>query len=139
MFSRLKIFWHPDRRDGDSAQRAAHLQLANGDYWRKQASDTLHRQTLVEPIRGKIVDFRNRTLAEDVACIDAAVDYRAIDLDEKWLNDQALARLNARMGVNYRRADKETRKTLLEEEVKVSGRHRQHVADVARFRQAAGD
>ena len=76
--------------------RAAHLQLANGDYWRMQASQTLHRHTLVEPIRGKIVDYRDRTLAEDVACIDAAVDYRAIDLNEKWLTDQALSRLNAR-------------------------------------------
>src|SRR6266568_745972 len=93
--------------------RAAHLQLANGNYWRKQASDTLHRQTLVEPIRGKIVDFRDRTLAEDVACIDAAVDYRAIDLDPKWLNDQALPRL----GPDYRRADKDTRKKMIEKEV----------------------
>src|SRR3954467_14125054 len=98
--------------------RAAHLQLANGDYWRKQASDTLHRQTLVEPIRGKIVDFKNRTLAEDIACIDAAVDYRAIDLDEKWLTDQALSRLNARLGVNYRRAEKEARKNMLDNEIK---------------------
>ena len=98
--------------------RAAHLQLANGDYWRMQASQTLHRQTLVEPIRGKIVDFRDRTLAEDVACIDAAVDYRAIDLNEKWLTDQAVSRLNARMGLNYRRAEKDARKKMLEDEVK---------------------
>ena len=98
--------------------RAAHLQLANGDYWRMQASQTLHRQTLVEPIRGKIVDFRDRTLAEDVACIDAAVDYRAIDLDDKWLTEQALSRLNARLGLNYRRAEKDARKKMLEDEVK---------------------
>jgi len=97
--------------------RAAHLQLANGDYWRKQAADTLHRQTLVEPIRGKIVDFRDRVLAEDVACMDVAVDYRAIDLDETWLKDQALLRINARAGVEYRRADKETRKKMLTAEI----------------------
>jgi len=98
--------------------RAAHLQLANGDYWRMQASQTLHRQTLVEPIRGKIVDFKDRTLAEDVACIDAAVDYRAIDLDEKWLTEQALSRLNARLGLNYRRAEKDARKKMLDDEIK---------------------
>src|SRR5689334_25326523 len=76
--------------------RAAHLQLANGDYWRKQASEAVRRRTLVEPVRGKIVDFHDQVLAEDVACIDAAVDYRAIDLDEKWLKDQATSRLLAK-------------------------------------------
>src|SRR5882724_3063405 len=97
--------------------RAAHLQLANGDYWRKQAADTLHRQTLVDPIRGNIVDFKGRVLAEDQACTDAAVDYRAIDLDENWLKDQALSRINARSAADYRRADKPTRKKMLEAEI----------------------
>src|SRR5258706_12395809 len=81
--------------------RAAHLQLANGDYWRMQASQTLHRQTLVEPIRGKIVDFKDRTLAEDEACIDSAVDYRAIDLEEKWLTEQGLSLFISGLGLTY--------------------------------------
>src|SRR4051812_42774539 len=96
--------------------RAAHLQLANGDYWRKQAAETLHPRTLVEPVRGRIVDFKGNVLAEDVACIDAAVDYRAIDLDDKWLKEQATARLVARFGPNYRRADKDTREKMLKDE-----------------------
>jgi len=100
--------------------RAAHLQLANGDYWRKQASEAVRRRTLVEPVRGKIVDFKNNTLAEDVACIDAAVDYRAIDLDEKWLKEQALSRLTTRYGPNYRRADKPTRDKMLKEKSSTS-------------------
>src|SRR5438445_12466021 len=96
--------------------RAAHLQLANGDYWRKQASETLHRRTLVEPVRGRIIDLKNNVLAEDVACIDAAVDYRAIDLDEKWLQEQAISRLAARFGPNYRRAEKSVREKMLRSE-----------------------
>src|SRR5687767_12890560 len=97
--------------------RAAHLQLANGDYWRRQAAESLHRRTLVEPVRGKIVDFNGNVLAEDVACIDAAVDYRAIDLDEKWLKEQANSRLIAQFGPNYRRAEKPVREKMLKEEV----------------------
>jgi len=80
--------------------RAAHLQLANGDYWRSQASQAIRRRTLVEPVRGKIVDTNGQTLAEDIACIDAAVDYRAIDLDGKWLKEQAKSRLIARFGLD---------------------------------------
>jgi penicillin-binding protein 2 len=98
--------------------RAAHLQLANGAYWRKQAAETLQRRTLVEPVRGGIVDFKNNVLAEDVACIDAAVDYRAIDLDPKWLKEQALSRLVARMGLNYRRAEKSAREKLVADETR---------------------
>ncbi|HEV8290653.1 MAG TPA: hypothetical protein VGP94_01960, partial [Tepidisphaeraceae bacterium] len=97
--------------------RAAHLQLANGDYWRKQAAEALHRRTLVEPVRGTIVDFHGNVLARDEACIDAAVDYRAIDLDEKWLKEQATARLIARFGPNYRRAEKSVREKMLNEEI----------------------
>src|SRR4051812_5860739 len=97
--------------------RAAHLQLANGDYWRKQAAEALHRRTLVEPVRGRIVDFKGNVLAEDVACIDAAVDYRAIDLDDKWLKEQATSRLIARFGNNYRKAEKPVREKMLADEI----------------------
>src|SRR6185436_8508307 len=81
--------------------RAAHIQLANGDYWRAQASQAIRRRTLVEPVRGKIVDFNGQTLAEDVACIDAAVDYRAID----------------RFGPNYKRAEKPVREKMVADEI----------------------
>src|SRR5215212_11552852 len=97
--------------------RAAHLQLANGEYWRKQAAQALRRRAYIEPVRGDIVDFNNITLASDIACIDAAVDYRAIELDPTWLKDQAASRLTARMGADYRRSDKETRKKLLTDEI----------------------
>jgi penicillin-binding protein 2 len=97
--------------------RAAHLQLANGDYWRRQAAESLHRRTLVEPVRGRIVDFKGNVLAEDVACIDAAVDYRAIDLDEKWLKQQATSRLIAQFGPNYSRAEKSVREKMLKDEI----------------------
>jgi penicillin-binding protein 2 len=96
--------------------RAAHLQLANGDYWRKQAAEAVRRRTLVEPVRGTIVDFNGNVLARDDACIDVAVDYRAIDLDEKWLKEQATSRLIAHFGPNYRRAEKTVREKMLKDE-----------------------
>ncbi len=98
--------------------RAAHLQLANGEYWRKQASETLRRRTLVEPVRGNIIDFKENLLATDVACIDAAVDFRAIDEDPKWIKEQATSRLVAKMGSDYRRTEKKAREKLLEDEIK---------------------
>src|SRR4051812_22894886 len=96
--------------------RAAHLQLANGNYWRKQAAEAVRRRTLVEPVRGRIVDLHDNVLAEDVACIDAAVDYRAIDLNEKWIKEQATSRLIARFGPNYKRAEKSVREKMLTNE-----------------------
>src|SRR5947207_9765387 len=98
--------------------RAAHLQLANGEYWRKQASETLRRRTLIDPVRGDIVDLNGELLATDTACIDAAVDFRAIDEDPAWLKQQATARLVAKMGSDYRRSDAETRKKLVDDETK---------------------
>src|SRR3954471_18641026 len=98
--------------------RAAHLQLANGEYWRKQAAETLRRRTLVEAVRGDIVDFNGELLAGDKACMDAAVDFRAIDEDPDWLKQQATSRLGIRMGSEYRRADKPTREKLLDAEIK---------------------
>src|SRR5438477_1860635 len=97
--------------------RSAHLQLANGEYWRKQASETLRRRTLIDPVRGDIVDFNGNLLATDVACIDAAVDFRAIDEDSKWLKEQATARLVARMGSDYRHTEKVAREKLLADEI----------------------
>src|SRR5207249_2505067 len=44
-------------------------------------------------------------------------DYRAIDLDDKWLKEQAISRLLAHFGPNYRRAEKAVREKMLKEEI----------------------
>jgi penicillin-binding protein 2 len=76
--------------------RATQLQVGQRTYWRKRAGDLLNRPALVETSRGKIFDRAGRKIVYDDACIDAAVDYRAIVLDPEWIRAQAKARLRAR-------------------------------------------
>lgn len=92
--------------------RAAHLQVVNGGYYREQASRSMVRTSLIETVRGSIVDVKGRVLATDEPCIDAAVDYRAIEKNTAWARDQALARV----GTAYRAAPREQRPALLKDE-----------------------
>src|SRR5256885_11623614 len=76
--------------------RAVQLQVAQKTHWQQRADESLNRPALVETPRGKIFDRKGRKIAYDEACIDAAVDYRAIVLDPEWIRGQAKARLRAR-------------------------------------------
>ena len=81
--------------------RAGWLQVVQGAEYQKRAVDTGRRSSYLETFRGRILDYKGRVAAEDAPCIDAAVDYRAIDIDaeesQEWLRAQAKARLTARM------------------------------------------
>src|SRR3954453_20681649 len=80
--------------------RAGWLQVVQGSDYQRRALETGRRSSYIETQRGAIRDFRDHVVAEDAPCIDAAVDYRAIDLESKesqeWLRVQAKARLTAR-------------------------------------------
>src|SRR3954468_2454922 len=80
--------------------RAGWLQVVQGSEYQRRALESGRKSSYVETSRGTIRDYRDRVAAEDAPCIDAAVDYRAIDLDNKesqeWLRVQAKARLTAR-------------------------------------------
>jgi penicillin-binding protein 2 len=93
--------------------RAAHLQLVQGEQWRAQAQQAMRRTSYPETTRGRILDIRGRELAVDAPCIDAAVDYRAIELNEAWITEQARARLQTRADGAWRSADREGRRQLL--------------------------
>ena len=96
------------------ALRAAHLQVVNGSRFREEAARSMARVTLVETVRGRILDRKGRVIAEDRPCIDAAVDFRAIERNPKWIQQQALARL----GSAYRQEKaKERRKAMLDAEI----------------------
>ncbi len=73
--------------------RLASLQLAGADRWQNQMREALHRHQKIETSRGQILDRYRVTLAHDVVCDDLAIDYRAMNLDDKWLTDAARARL----------------------------------------------
>src|SRR5438067_958624 len=73
--------------------RSAQLQLVQKGGWQKEAEKLMSGTTSIETSRGRIVDRKGLLIAEDAACIDAAVDYRAIAIDPDWIKKQAQARL----------------------------------------------
>ncbi len=80
--------------------RAGWLQIVQGSEYARRAIDAGRHTTPIETSRGTLVDFRDRVIAIDAPCIDACVDYRALNPDSKeaqdWLRLQAKARLVAR-------------------------------------------
>jgi penicillin-binding protein 2 len=77
--------------------RAVQMQVLQVDHWRSEAADMMQHIGHTETQRGKILDRNGRPLAFDAACIDAAVDYRAISLDPTWIKEQAKSRLKHRI------------------------------------------
>ncbi len=79
--------------------RAAQVQLIEADNWRDAAAHLMRRYVPVETSRGGIRDRRGNTLAEDEPCIDACVDYRAVEdpPDDKWVHAQAESRVRSRL------------------------------------------
>lgn len=84
---------------GVLAVRAAQLQISQHEEWSERARASLKRQQLTETVRGTIFDVKGRVVAQDVACIDACVDYRVIidPPDETWVRNEARRRLRGVM------------------------------------------
>lgn len=98
--------------------RAGWLQIVEGADLQKRAIEGSRRPSPLETFRGAIRDRCDRIVAIDAACTDAAVDYRAIDLEPKeskeWLRLQAKARLVSR---GVLKGDKDDRTRLIDDEV----------------------
>jgi len=98
--------------------RAGWLQVVQGSEWQRKANETSKRSSWVETSRGRILDFKGRVVAEDAPCIDAAVDFRAINCDaaesKEWLEAQARQRLTNRGAL---KGTKEAKAKLVEGEV----------------------
>lgn len=97
--------------------RAAQVQIVEGSDWAKKAEESLSRPQMLETTRGEILDYKGRRVAYDEPCIDAAVDFRAIERDPKWMEQQAISRIFARNRAQYRVADKAGRKRILDAEL----------------------
>ena len=99
--------------------RAFQAQVVAKAYWQGEASRVLTRGRTLETLRGSILDFQGRPMAVDRPCIDAAVDYRAIkpELNDKWLKDQARARLRAKYIDQWESFPFAKRQQLLNDEV----------------------
>ncbi|MGB7158276.1 MAG: penicillin-binding transpeptidase domain-containing protein [Tepidisphaeraceae bacterium] len=100
--------------------RAVQLQVFGRDHWQQQAVESMKRPRLIETTRGRILDARGEPIALDVACIDAAVDYRAIlePPDPTWLNAQAIARVRRDLADSYWKVTPEERKRRIDDEAK---------------------
>jgi penicillin-binding protein 2 len=98
--------------------RAAQLQIVNRHHWSEAAAEALKREQPIETTRGTIYDVNKVPIAQDVACIDACVDYRAIadPPDDAWVSKLALQWSRERRGDEYKVADSARRKQILEEE-----------------------
>src|ERR1700761_6095138 len=101
------------------ALRTLQIQIVQGQKYRDRAEAIGRKVTYIETVRGRILDVKGRVLAEDVPCIDAMVDYRAIpaDPDAKWVHDLAASRLATRLGEEYTKAPRATREQLITPEI----------------------
>src|SRR4051812_17451557 len=100
--------------------RAAQLQIVNRSHWTEAAAEALKREQPIETTRGTIYDVKKVPIAQDVACIDACVDYRAITdpPDDAWVGRIALSWARERRSDEYHGADGARRKQIVEEEKK---------------------
>src|SRR4051794_6729757 len=97
--------------------RAVQLQVFARSHWQAEAAEFAKRPQLVETTRGRILDCKGKEIAIDEPCMDACVDYRAVRLDPKWLEDLAIRRIKRDRADDYRRADELRRKSMVEREI----------------------
>lgn len=83
------------------AVRLFHLQVSQAQKWEDEAKVFVHRHRILETHRGEIVDRQGERLALDKPCYDLAIDYRAMNLDDRWLTRQAIRRMKEQ-GVSER-------------------------------------
>jgi penicillin-binding protein 2 len=77
--------------------RAVQMQVLQRKDWNDRAAKMMQHVVYTPTQRGRILDRNGHPLAFDAACIDAAVDYRAISLNTAWIHDQAESRLRHRI------------------------------------------
>lgn len=82
--------------------RLMQVQVLGRAHYSDQARDVMTDRRVIPTTRGPILDVRGRVIAEDTACIDAAVDFRAVTRDtaqpyvQAWVRKLALQRLRER-------------------------------------------
>ncbi len=78
------------------ALRLGQLQISEAEKWQAEARTFVHRHTPIETARGSIVDRNGVIVAQDVHCYDLAIDYRAMNRDDRWITRTARQRLRER-------------------------------------------
>lgn len=95
--------------------RAAHVQIVQASLWRTLAADTMRRRALTETTRGRILDIKDRVLAADVPCNDAAVAYWFIkpDPDEDRLYRDVARKLARQQTPDYQNLSRDQQHELV--------------------------
>src|ERR1035437_3680271 len=75
------------------AFRLAHLQITQAEHWQEEMRLSQHHPALIETARGAILDRNNIPLAFDKPSYYLAMDYRAMNHDDRWLARLASDRL----------------------------------------------
>lgn len=101
------------------AARAIQVQWWQHARWADEADHSVELTDHTETTRGRILDYRGRELAVEAPCIDAVVDYRAIEFppDEEWVHTIARNRLRGRLGEVWLNTPRAQQKKMLEEQV----------------------
>jgi len=71
------------------------LQVVDADKWQEVVRELVHRTHPLETYRGAIRDRNLRIMAQDVPSDELAIDYRAMNCDDRWLNEEARVRMVA--------------------------------------------
>src|SRR5438067_13729851 len=96
--------------------RSFQLQVLAKSHWQSEALDFAKRPQLVETTRGRILDSKGKEIAIDEPCMDACVDYRAVRLDPKWIEDLATRRVKRDAPDEWKKANLEQRTSMIKRE-----------------------
>jgi penicillin-binding protein 2 len=98
--------------------RAAQLQVWQREEWGAKAIDINKRSHTTETWRGRILDFNGKPIAVDRPCVDACVDFRALQrpADPNWIKAAAAERLKNRLRDGYKELPKAKRDAAIADE-----------------------
>ena len=82
--------------------RLGHMQVLHAQRWQDEARSFSNRHYILTTTRGVIEDRNGHVLARDEPCTDLAIDYRAMNYDDRWITRTAIDRMKAR-GVSDRK------------------------------------
>ena len=68
--------------------KLVHLQVIQGQSYRRKAEDAMRRVDILPVMRGKITDRKGRILALDDPCFDLCLHYRFLTADAAWVGRQ---------------------------------------------------
>jgi penicillin-binding protein 2 len=100
--------------------RAAQLQIVQREDWAAKAVSLNTHSRTTETWRGRILDFKDKPIAIDRPCVDACVNFRALQrpADPKWVRAVAVERLKSRLREVFKEMSKSKKEAAIADESK---------------------